>query len=506
MANIKHISRGPLAQHVVKEGIKRCQSISAAVQPTESEHKLLLHNEEPSAPLMHTSVPGPKSRALAKNLDELQNVDAVHFFVDYEKSKGNYVVDVDNNTMLDVFTQIASLPLGYNHPRMIQALTDPKNLSTFINRPALASYPPADFVERLLGTLLSVAPAGLKQVQTMGCGTCANESGQKAIAMAYQRKVRGGRPASEEEMSTSVMNQAPGSPKLSFLSFKGAFHGRCMGALAMSHAKWFHKLDFPVPDWPIAPFPQLKYPLEEHVRENALEEKKCLEQVADQIEKYARRGEPVAGVCIEPIQSEGGDNHASPAFFQALQDLCKENGAYFMIDEVQTGCGSTGKFWAHEHFHLKQPPDVLTFSKKMLSGGFYYTDELKPKEGYRIYNTWVGDPSKLILLEQVIDEIFTKRLLDNVTVTGNILLNGLKELQTQYPGMLMNPRGLGSLVAVDMVDTQRRDQIMGKLRNYGVHTGGCGTATLRLRPSLLFKQHHANIFLETLSRVLNELK
>jgi len=155
---------------------------------------------------------------------------------------------------------------------------------------------------------------------------------------------------------------------------------------------------------------------------------------------------------------------------------------------------------------LKQPPDVVTFSKKMLSGGFYYTDELKPTEGYRIYNTWVGDPSKLILLEQVIDEIFTKHLLDNVIDTGKILLKGLEDLQTQHPGMLQNARGLGSLVAVDMSSTALRDKIMGRLRNYGVHTGGCGTATLRLRPSLLFKQLHANIFLETLSRVLNELK
>jgi len=455
---------------------------------------------------MVTSVPGPRSKDLAKKLDELQNVDAVHFFVNYERSKGNYVVDVDNNTMLDVFTQIASLPLGYNHPRMIQALTDPNNLSTFINRPALASYPPADFVEKLLGTLLSVAPVGLRQVQTMGCGTCAIESGQKAIAMAYQRKMRGGRPASQEEMSSSVMNQAPGSPKLSLLSFNGAFHGRCMGALAMSHAKWFHKLDFPVPDWPIAPFPQLKYPLDEHVRENAQEEKRCLEEVADQIEKYAMRGEPVAGVCIEPLQSEGGDNHATPAFFQGLQAICKQAGAYLMIDEVQTGCGSTGKFWAHDHFNLEQPPDVVTFSKKMLSGGFYYTDELKPTEGYRIYNTWVGDPSKLILLEQVIAEIHQKNLLNRVIDTGNILLDGLKDLQNQFPGLIKNARGLGSMCAVDMPSTAKRDQIMGKMRNYGVHTGGCGTSTLRLRPSLLFEKHHANIFLETLSTVLYEVK
>lgn len=504
MAHVKQIGRGPVARYI-KEGIKRCQSIVAAERP-EFDFEDDLYPHEPSRPHMVTSVPGPRSLEFQKQLDGYQNTDAIHFFVDFDKSRGNYVVDVDGNTMLDMFTQIASLPLGYNHPRMIEALTDPSNLSTFINRPALASYPPADFVDRLVKTLMSVAPPGLDHVQTMGCGTCANESGQKAVFMAYQRRLRGGRAPTQEEMDSSVKGQLPGSPKLSFLSFSGAFHGRCMGALAMSHAKWFHKLDFPVPDWPVAPFPKLKYPLEEHVRENEAEEKRCLEEVRDLMEQWALRGEPVAGMCIEPIQSEGGDNHASANFFQGLQDICKENGAYLMIDEVQTGCGSTGKFWAHEHFNLKDSPDVVTFSKKMLSGGFYFKNELKAREAYRIYNTWVGDPSKLILLQQVIAEVWQGRLLDSVTNTGAVLLAGLRDLESQYPGYLKNVRGLGSLCAVDMPDAATRDKIMLAMRNKGVHTGGCGTSTLRLRPSLLFTKRHADIFLDTFSTVLKDMK
>jgi len=487
--------------------LHRCQSTAAAAAATaKSDATVLYKHEEPSRPQMVTTVPGPKSQELTARLGTYQNTDAVHFFVDYEKSKGNFVVDVDGNTLLDVFTQIASLPLGYNHQSLVDSLTDPQNLSTFINRPALGSYPPADFVERLMNTLLSVAPPGLNQVQTMGCGTCANESAQKAMCMAYQHRQRGGRPPTEEEMQSSLINQAPGSPKLSFLSFMNAFHGRGMGVLAMSHAKWFHKLDFPVPDWPVAPFPQLKYPLEEHVRENEKEEQRCLEEVRDLIEKYQRRGEPVVGLCIEPIQAEGGDNHASPAFFQGLQDICKENGVYFCIDEVQTGCGSSGKFWAHEHFNLKDSPDIVTFSKKMLSGGFFFKDELRPREAYRIYNTWVGDPAKLILLEKVLGEIRNQNLLDSVNEVGQVLLGGLKDLQNKYPGVLQNARGLGSLCAVDMPSTSVRDQIMLKMRNKGVHTGGCGLRSLRLRPSLIFKKHHANIFLETLNSALAEMK
>lgn len=76
---------------------------------------------------------------------------------------------------------------------------------------------------------------------------------------------------------------------------------------------------------------------------------------------------------VEPIQSEGGDNEASPEFFQKLQKIAKKHKAGFLIDEVQTGAGPTGKMWCHEHFDLESPPDIVTFSKKMLTGGFYHT-------------------------------------------------------------------------------------------------------------------------------------
>lgn len=82
---------------------------------------------------------------------------------------------------------------------------------------------------------------------------------------------------------------------------------------------------------------------------------------------------PVAGIVVEPIQSEGGDNEASPFFFQQLQKIAKKNGAGLLLDEVQTGGGPTGKMWCHEHFNLECPPDIVTFSKKMLTGGFYHS-------------------------------------------------------------------------------------------------------------------------------------
>ncbi|KAK3759578.1 hypothetical protein RRG08_055107 [Elysia crispata] len=234
---------------------------------------------EPSSPSVKTAVPGPKSNALKRDLDSIQNTELVRFFVDYARSAGNYIMDVDGNVMLDLMTQIASIPVGYNHPRILKALMDPANLSTFANRPALGMHPPAQFGSDLSNTLVTVAPPGIDQVMTMACGACSVENALKAAFMAYRRRERGGNPPSQEEIQTSLKNSPPGCPKLSALSFNNAFHGRTMGALALTHTKWVHKLDFPSPNWPIASFPYLKYPLEDYVNENKAEEAKCLAEV-----------------------------------------------------------------------------------------------------------------------------------------------------------------------------------------------------------------------------------
>ncbi|KAK7112739.1 hypothetical protein V1264_012141 [Littorina saxatilis] len=461
--------------------------------------------KEPPGPAMKTNVPGRESLRLKAELDKIQNTDAVHFFVDYANSRGNYVVDVDGNIMLDVFTQIASLPLGYNHPKLIAKMSNPDNMVTFINRPALGSFPPADLVDKIRGTLMTVAPPGLQHVQTMACGSCSIEHGQKAMFMAYMRRERGGKPPTAEDLETSISGQAPGCPKLSIMSFNGAFHGRGMGALACSHAKWFHKLDFPVPDWPMAPFPKLRYPLEDFVRENEQEEQFCLEQVEDLFETYRQKGAPVVGIMCEPVQAEGGDNHASPAFFQGLQDIAAKNNGYLLLDEVQTGCGVSGKFWAHEHFNLREAPDVVTFAKKMLTGGFYYKQEQKATEAYRIYNTWMGDPSKIMMLEEVLNVVHQNDLVNNAADVGQFLLQGLLDLQKLYPGTMKNARGLGTLVAVDFPTTAFRNSVVITLRNKGVNAGTCGEAAMRLRPSLIFTKSHASVFLTYLEATLKDL-
>jgi len=458
---------------------------------------------EPDGPKMMTSSPGPVSMAHKRELDSIQNTDAIHFFCDYENSIGNYLADVDGNVYLDLFQQISSLPLGYNHPLLLSVLKNPDNASTFVNRPALGSLPPKDFVTKLRSALLSVAPPGLKEVQTMACGSCSNENAFKAVFIRWQNLRRNGNPPSQEDLQSCMTNSLPGSPSnLSILSFKGSFHGRTFGSLSCTRSKAIHKLDIPSFDWPSADWPDYRYPLEANEDYNRQQDDKCLAEVDDIMRSRTKEERPVAGVVVEPIQAEGGDNHASPSFFRGLQKMCQKHGAAFIVDEVQTGCGATGKFWAYEHWNLETPPDFVTFSKKMLTGGYFYNSEYRPDVGYRIYNTWVGDPSKLLLLESVICTIKEQNLLDVVNSSGELLLQGLRTLEARFPDKISKVRGRGTFVAFDAPEGASRDRLIGKLANRGIKVGGCGEASVRFRPALIFQPKHVHVFLSIFEDVL----
>ncbi|XP_078690933.1 4-aminobutyrate aminotransferase, mitochondrial-like [Branchiostoma floridae x Branchiostoma belcheri] len=461
--------------------------------------------EEFDGPCIKTDIPGPKSQELLRELTALTTAHEVQFFCNYEESKGNYLVDVDGNIFLDIYMQISSLPLGYNHPALLKVLNDPANLSTLVNRPALGNLPPADFPQRVQNSLMAVAPKGLTNVKTMACGSCSNENAYKAIFMWYMTKQRGGAPPSPEELETCMFNKSPGAPDLTLMSFTGAFHGRTLGCLATTHSKAIHKLDIPSMDWPIAPFPQLKYPLEEHEAENRAEERRCLDQVHALFREYNSRGRPVCGVVVEPVQAEGGDNHASPGFFRELRAIAREYDAAFLVDEVQTGVGVTGSWWAHDLWGLDDPPDVVTFAKKMLGGGYFHTEEFRANSGYRIFNTWLGEPSKLALCEAVVKTVQEENLLENVRQAGAVLLDGLKHLQTKYPTQLENARGLGTFIAIDCVGGEaQRNKIVADLKRKGIQSGGCGERTIRCRPALIFQPHHAEMVLNAVDEVLAE--
>src|SRR3569833_240590 len=199
------------------------------------------------------------------------------------------------------YAQIASIPLGYNNPALLEAAQSREMAGALINRPALGNFPPTDWAEVLRTGSLKVAPKGRDQVFTAMAGSDANETAYKAAFMWRRQHERGGHHVefTEEELTSAMANQAPGSSQLSILSFKTGFHGRLFGSLSTTRSKPIHKLDIPAFDWPHATFPQLQYPLHEHAEANERAEADTHTK-----EKHHNHNnhEPPTTDNIEPIQ------------------------------------------------------------------------------------------------------------------------------------------------------------------------------------------------------------
>ncbi|XP_066916316.1 4-aminobutyrate aminotransferase, mitochondrial-like [Clytia hemisphaerica] len=452
-----------------------------------------------SGPEIKTAIPGPISLEKKSEMIGLNaSADAIFFFVDYAKSKGNYMVDVDENVILDAHGQISSLPLGYNHPALRKAVESDDVKNYLINRPVLGILPPSDTKDLLEKTLLKVKPKGMDYVQTMMCGSCSNENAFKSAFIKYMNDERGYEMPSEEDLLSCMSAQAPGTPDLVILSFTTGFHGRTIGCLAASKTKPMYRVDIPIHDWPTADFPHLKYPLDAHEKENREIEDRALETVRKTITESNACGRKVAAAIIEPIQGDGGDNHATPYFFKELQKILKEFNAAFIVDEVQSGGGGSGKIWAHEHWGLEEPPDMVTFAKKMQVGGFYYKKDYLVKQPYRIFNTFMGDPARNAMLKAIIETIEEENLMQKVTNTGKYFLEQLKGLQESKPDHFMDARGVGFQVGISCKTPEISSKIYYEIRQMGLNTGVSGTQTIRFRPSLIFNNSHADLTIDIL--------
>ncbi|HND29573.1 MAG TPA: aminotransferase class III-fold pyridoxal phosphate-dependent enzyme [Myxococcota bacterium] len=457
---------------------------------------------EPASIQVRTAIPGPASQALRASQARWMDARSIHFYTDAQRSLGNYIVDADGNVLLDLYGHIAALPLGYNHPDLIAAWEYGRFRWTAGFRPALGVSPPVDYVRCLERSLAHIAPAGMEGILTVTTGAEALENAFKIAFLEVMRRKRGGPPTAEDQ-AASMLNAQTEANALKILSFEGAFHGRSLGALSATRSKAIHKVDFPAFEWPVAPFPANLFPLEVHAEENARREAESLAAVEHLLREAAGT---IAGIVVEPIQGEGGDRHASPAFFRALQRLAKQYGALLIVDEVQTGGGGTGLWWEHTRWELPEPPDVVTFSKKMQVGGCYFRKELMPDMPYRIFNTFLGDPLRLAQLEVIIEVVERDRLLENVQHTGATLLGRLKELEAAFPGLISQPRGQGTWCAFDLPDAARRDAAVERLRQRGVEMGGCGSRSIRFRPALILQPRHVDEAMVHLRATCAELR
>lgn len=431
---------------------------------------------EPERALMKTAVPGPRTEAMRARHGRFQDARTVHVYQDATNSKGNYLVDVDGNVMLDVYGHIAALPVGYNHPDLLAAFRSGRFDWAIGYRPALGVAPPAEWVDLVERTLMRIAPPGMTKLVTVTTGSEAVENAIKAAFIRHARERRKGAAPSDAELAACMENDQRSANAQKVVSFDGAFHGRSLGALSLTRSKAIHKLDFPAFAWP-----KVRFPAQGAAEARSLEE----------LEATLRAGMGnIAAVIVEPIQGEGGDRHASVEFFTTIRRLTRTYDAAFIVDEVQTCGGTTGTFWAHEAWALADPPDIVTFSKKMQLGGYYCTEDYAPAEPYRIFNTFLGDPFRGAQLEVIIEILERDGLVGAARTTGALLVGELEALAERHPEILSGARGAGTFAAIDARDPATLARLLDASKQRGLEIGGSGTRTVRFRPALVFGPRH----------------
>jgi L-lysine 6-transaminase len=291
------------------------------------------------------------------------------------------------------------------------------------------------------------------------------------------------------------------------IHFRQAFHGRSGYTLSLTNTDPRKTDYFPKFPWPRIENPKLRFPVTPEVeRDVAAAEERALDQVR---RAFAENPDDVAAIIVEPIQAEGGDNHFRASFLQALERLADENECFFIVDEVQTGIGLTGRMWAYEHFGLT--PDALAFGKKTQVCGCLVgakVDE-EPQNVFkvpsRINSTWGGGLTDMVRCGRYLEIVHEEALVDNARAVGEHLLRGLQAVQAELGGLMDNARGRGLMIAFDLPTTELRDRAVKQCFASGLLLLKCGVRSIRFRPPLDLAAAEADAGLDILERSLREL-
>jgi L-lysine 6-transaminase len=413
---------------------------------------------------------------------------------DYEKSHGSWLHDArTGREYLDFLTFFGSNPIGYNHPRM----KDPAFLEVLHRvaqlKPSLSdlySVEYAQFVD--IFSRLGI-PAHLPHAFFIEGGALGVEN---ALKTAFDWKVRRNRARGVQgDRGTRVVH------------FREAFHGRSGYTLSLTNTDPRKTDLFPKFDWPRIDNPKLRFPVTPEVDTDVrAAEERSLDQVRRAFKDHE---DDIAAIIIEPIQAEGGDNHFRPEFLRALQRLADENECFFIVDEVQTGVGLTGRMWAHEHFGLK--PDAMSFGKKTQVCGCLVGPKVDQepenvfKVGSRINSTFGGNLTDMVRFGRYLEVIDEERLVDNARTVGAQLLAGLQGLQAELGGLMSNARGRGLMIAFDLPTPEQRDRAHKRIIEEGLLLLTCGTRSIRFRPPLNLSASEADAATGILRRALRSL-
>jgi L-lysine 6-transaminase len=426
-----------------------------------------------------------KPTEVHKTLGKYMLADGFDLVLDLKKSKGCRIYDSRTRKyFLDGFSFFATAPLGCNHP----ALTNPDFIKKIgeiaVNNPTNSDIYTVELAEFVDTFAKFAVPKHFHHLFFISGGALAIENGVKT---AFDWKIRKNIERGKGEIGRKVIH------------FKEAFHGRTGYTLSMTNTfnlnktKYFTKFD-----WPRIINPKIQFPLNNQNIKNVQELEK---QAVAEIEKAVKENpSDIAALIIEPIQGEGGDNHFRKEFFHELRRLCDEHEVMFIIDEVQSGVGLTGKMWAYQHFDFD--PDILAFGKKTQVCGIMVSsrvDEVKDNvfnEESRLNSTWGGNLVDMVRCQKYLEVIDEENLIKNAEMQGKRLLQGLEEIEKKYPHKISNARGRGLMCAFDLRTPKERDDLKKKLYAHNLLVLTCGSNTIRFRPPLTISSEEIDEALE----------
>lgn len=398
--------------------------------------------------------------------------DGFDMVLDLNKSKGAYLFDSKSGkNYLDFFTFFASNPLGMNHDKIAG---DPDFVAKLgrvaINKPSNSDVYTEELAEFMESFSRVAVPPTLQHSFFISGGSLAVEN---AMKVAFDWKVQKNfQKGYREEKGHMVLH------------FEKAFHGRSGYTLSVTNTIEDKVKYFPKFDWPRVISPAMHYPeTPEHIEMVKKDEKLAVAQIERYFQQYK---DDIACILIEPIQAEGGDRHFRTQFHEALRQLADKHEALLIYDEVQTGVGLTGKFWAHEHYVT---PDIISFGKKAQVCGILAgprIDEVEDncfKVSSRINSTWGGNLVDMVRFGRILNIIEEDNLVENAAEVGVYLLKKLEALAENYE-YLSNARGKGLLCAIDLPDSHSRNAVVNECITHGMMILSCGDKTVRFRPPL----------------------
>ena len=436
---------------------------------------------------MSSIAPTDVRKTIAKHM----LADGMEQVIDLKKSHGSWLVDARNGReYLDLFSMFASMPIGYNHPYMMEnkdrlthaALNKVTNSDVY-------STEMAEFVE----TVARIAqPDYLPYAFYVEGGTLAVEN---ALKVSFDWKVRKNLAAGKGAKGGKVLH------------FKDCFHGRSGYTMSLTDSPDPRKtLYFPKFDWPRVLNPKITFPLDEAAVAEAE-----IQSITEIKAAINANPEDIAALIIEPIQGEGGDNHFREKFFRELKTICNENEILFIYDEVQTGIGLTGKMWAHQHYSEDCRPDIISFGKKTQICGIFVSDRVDDvennvfHESSRLNSTFGGNIVDMVRFTLYLEVIEKEGLVQKAAENGEYVLDKLQALQKKYGDVVSNSRGMGHFCAFDLPNGDILDNLLSLIADEGALMLGCGTHSIRFRPHLNISQDEIDIGFEMIEKAIQKL-